>query len=156
MGNCTIVYKDKVLIDLSGDTVSPETLTEGVTAHDKNGDPIVGARPIGGEAGSSGGTQTVTIGNSRYSALACAYFSPNYPDWVTVTPGQTIVDQVPDGAVFGFIYDNDNLSANIFSAPKRTLFLRQGALSYPDVDFTANSVRMFVAQGGTSAEIFVQ
>lgn len=44
MGNCKIVYNDEVLIDLSQDSVTPETLDEGVTAHDKDGNPIVGTR----------------------------------------------------------------------------------------------------------------
>lgn len=44
MGNCKIVYNDEVLIDLSQDSVTPETLDAGVTAHDKDGNPIVGTR----------------------------------------------------------------------------------------------------------------
>lgn len=31
-----------VLLDLSGDTVSPDTLLEGITAHDKRGEAIIG------------------------------------------------------------------------------------------------------------------
>ena len=31
-----------VLLDLSGDTVSPDTLAEGITAHNKHGDAIIG------------------------------------------------------------------------------------------------------------------
>lgn len=37
-----VVYSGQTLIDLSFDTVTPETLAEGVTAHDKSGNPIVG------------------------------------------------------------------------------------------------------------------
>lgn len=37
-----VVYKGKVLIDLSNDTVTPETLLEGYTAHDAKGNVIVG------------------------------------------------------------------------------------------------------------------
>lgn len=48
MGNCKIVYNDEVLIDLSNDSVTPETLDEGVTAHDKDGNPIVGTRSVSG------------------------------------------------------------------------------------------------------------
>lgn len=37
-----IVYGDKTLIDLTGDTVAPESLGKGITAHDKSGKPIIG------------------------------------------------------------------------------------------------------------------
>ncbi len=37
-----IIYGDKILIDLTGDTISPENLGQGITAHDKSGKPIVG------------------------------------------------------------------------------------------------------------------
>lgn len=43
MGKSKVIYNDETLIDLSEDTVAPETLLEGTTAHDSNGDPIVGA-----------------------------------------------------------------------------------------------------------------
>lgn len=37
-----------VLLDLTGDSVSPDTLLEGATAHNAAGEPIVGALTIGG------------------------------------------------------------------------------------------------------------
>ena len=37
-----IVYGSDVLIDLTGDTVSEDTLAKGITAHDKSGEVIVG------------------------------------------------------------------------------------------------------------------
>lgn len=41
-----IIYGGRTLIDLTEDTVSPETLGKGVTAHDKSGMPIVGTMEI--------------------------------------------------------------------------------------------------------------
>ena len=38
-----VVYGDKVLIDLSQDTVAPDSLLSGIRAHDKRGYSIVGA-----------------------------------------------------------------------------------------------------------------
>jgi hypothetical protein len=46
MGANKITYYGKVLIDLTSDTVTPETLAEGVTAHDKSGAKITGTMPI--------------------------------------------------------------------------------------------------------------
>lgn len=45
-----VFYAGETLIDLSGDTVTPETLDEGITAHDKTGEPITGKRAKGDSA----------------------------------------------------------------------------------------------------------
>lgn len=42
MAHNKVVFGDETLMDVSQDTVTPETLAEGVTAHNKDGDPIVG------------------------------------------------------------------------------------------------------------------
>lgn len=36
----------ETLIDLTGDSVAPETLAKGETAHDASGKPIVGTMPV--------------------------------------------------------------------------------------------------------------
>ncbi len=43
MGVSRVDYNGETLIDLTGDSVAPETLAEGETAHAANGDPITGA-----------------------------------------------------------------------------------------------------------------
>ena len=64
-----VIYKGETLIDLSGDTLtSADQLAEGVIAHDKNGEPIVGTMI----AGSGGGIETCTVtftGNTGYLSL---------------------------------------------------------------------------------------
>lgn len=42
MGYSKIIYGDKVLMDLTGDTVAADTLLRGATAHGKDGEPITG------------------------------------------------------------------------------------------------------------------
>ena len=37
-----VVINDEIKIDLTSDTVSPDTLSQGITAHDKSGNVIVG------------------------------------------------------------------------------------------------------------------
>lgn len=49
-----VVFGGETVIDLTKDTVSPETLAEGVTAHDKSGKAIVGTMQAGG--GDAGGS----------------------------------------------------------------------------------------------------
>ncbi|MGM9763496.1 MAG: leucine-rich repeat domain-containing protein [Candidatus Cryptobacteroides sp.] len=46
-----IIFAGETLIDLTGDTVAPETLGNGVTAHDKSGAQIVGTMESGGGGG---------------------------------------------------------------------------------------------------------
>jgi hypothetical protein len=41
-----VAYGGNTLIDLTGDSVTPETLAEGVTAHDATGNVIVGTLPV--------------------------------------------------------------------------------------------------------------
>lgn len=43
-----VVINDEIKIDLTSDTVSPDTLSKGITAHDKSGNVIVGQAVSGG------------------------------------------------------------------------------------------------------------
>lgn len=43
-----VVYGRDTLIDLTEDTVIPEALKKGFTAHDKSGTPIVGTMEVSG------------------------------------------------------------------------------------------------------------
>lgn len=45
-----VIYGGNTLVDLSGDTVTPETLMAGIIAHDKSGDIITGLMEGGGGA----------------------------------------------------------------------------------------------------------
>lgn len=61
-----VVYGDTTLIDLSGDSVTPEALAEGVTAHDATGASIVGsAKVIDVVPVSMGGTGATTAEAAR-------------------------------------------------------------------------------------------
>ena len=42
MGVSKVIYDGKTLIDLTNDSIAPETLAEGETAHDASGAMIVG------------------------------------------------------------------------------------------------------------------
>lgn len=49
-----IIYGGQTLIDLTEDTVTPETLKQGVTAHDASGEIITGTLSIALSAGGVG------------------------------------------------------------------------------------------------------
>ena len=53
-----VVIKDKSALDLTGDTVTPSDLVEGVTAHDATGMQITGTRPATGGTDTSDATAT--------------------------------------------------------------------------------------------------
>lgn len=57
-----VVYDGKTLIDLTADTVAPETLAKGATAHDMSGAPIVGTMEAGAKA--------LTVSNTSFSYTA--------------------------------------------------------------------------------------
>lgn len=59
MGISKVDYNGKTIIDVSRDTVTPETLVEGITAHNANGDQIVG-RFVPGSSTGGGGIIDVT------------------------------------------------------------------------------------------------
>ena len=42
-----VVIGDTTYLDLSQDTVTEDSLIEGYTAHDKNGEPITGTAKVG-------------------------------------------------------------------------------------------------------------
>lgn len=69
MGVNAVEYDGKTLIDLSGDTITEDTLVEGVTAHDANGNPILGKFGIKSiEKTATQGlvdTYTITLTNGR-------------------------------------------------------------------------------------------
>lgn len=53
-----VVINDAVVLDLTGDTVTPSDLVEGVTAHDATGMQITGTRPATGGTDTSDATAT--------------------------------------------------------------------------------------------------
>lgn len=56
-----VVINDKIALDLTGDTVTPSDLVEGVTAHDATGMQITGTRPATGGTDTSDATATAAI-----------------------------------------------------------------------------------------------
>lgn len=44
-----VVVNGRAIIDLTGDTVAPESLLEGIRAHDSSGAPIIGTAKAGGD-----------------------------------------------------------------------------------------------------------
>ena len=65
-----VVINNEIKIDLTSDTVSPDTLSKGITAHDKSGNVIVGTMEGGGSSQrieSSVYTQEINQGRALYT-----------------------------------------------------------------------------------------
>lgn len=67
-----VIYGDSVLVDLTADTITPETLMEGVTAHDASGAPIVGTASGGGSS-ILFSTGTIAVGSTSCSVDYSGY-----------------------------------------------------------------------------------
>lgn len=92
-----VVLGDQTLIDLTSDTVTPDTLAVGATAHDKTGASIVGTMSSGGGTGT----------NTKYGATIDTFLGDVNASGVLQTPtGQTdlVFDGVTDLANFALQY----------------------------------------------------
>ena len=65
-----VVINNEIKIDLTSDTVSPDTLSKGITAHDKSGNVIVGTMESGGSSQrieSSVYTEEINVGRATFT-----------------------------------------------------------------------------------------
>lgn len=82
-----IVYGGRTLIDLTGDSVTPKTLLEGNTAHDRSGVPISGEVPRVNLTVDEDGCASFgfAVDESGHGVLACIDFSVDASGKATVT-----------------------------------------------------------------------
>lgn len=66
-----VVINDEIKIDLTSDTVSPDTLSKGITAHDKSGNVIVGT--MEGSSAPSGQWREETVDNENGQITKVVY-----------------------------------------------------------------------------------
>lgn len=65
-----VVYGTTVLVDLTSDTVTPDTLVKGVTAHGADGEPITGSMNVSTiYSGSSEPTNDLGVDGDIYLLL---------------------------------------------------------------------------------------
>jgi hypothetical protein len=102
MGVSKVDFAGNTLVDLTGDSVTPETLLEGATAHNAAGDKIDGAMKKGTElkiivSVTSGATVTATKGSLSVSGTSvngtCTLVVPEEGEWtVSATLGGATSD----------------------------------------------------------------
>lgn len=74
-----VVYGDKTLVDLTNDSVTPDTLAEGATAHDASGAQITGTMKSGG-----GGSSVQSDWNQTDSSAADFIKNKPFGEFLTV------------------------------------------------------------------------
>lgn len=110
MGYSKVIFGERTLVDLTADTVSPEKMAAGVTAHDSSGEKIIGTLPENSAAaavldventaytipaGIHDGTGTVKIRTQIKSVVSSAYAQTVTPDRGYLLAG---VEVKPHGA----------------------------------------------------------
>lgn len=89
MGKSKIIYNGQTLIDLTGDTVTAETLLEGITAHGADGEAILGAMKAGGSLTVLSGTARPNTSSQDQLLINCALPEANFM-LLNVEPAATI------------------------------------------------------------------
>lgn len=97
-----VVINDEIKIDLTSDTVSPDTLSKGITAHDKSGNVIVGTM--------SGETPVI---NGQTVAKRCDFQVKNgdfvSPCWYNKTTDVSEEFNFPASRVLAACYYKDDI-----------------------------------------------
>lgn len=96
-----------VLIDLTSDTVTSETLMEGVTAHDKAGNLIVGTARSGGTMFAKENITVLTSAFSTYTPSGDA--EGNLYDLGYIYKGQVSISGVDEDMIPSMTFDTDSL-----------------------------------------------
>lgn len=85
-----VALNDEIVIDLTGDTVTPETLDVGITAHDASGNAIAGTRAIPDDRVIEHGTSLQSDGNGTWHWRK--WESGIAECWVTLTFSRAVSD----------------------------------------------------------------
>ena len=97
-----VIINGKTILDLRSDTVTPETLQKGYTAHDKSGTKITGTL----EASSSGGAKETWVIKSE----AAGVFATTQISFTSNGQKFTSIGAVYDGFVVTLLYDNNEIA----------------------------------------------
>lgn len=116
MGKSKIIYNGQTLIDLTGDTVTAETLLEGITAHGADGEAILGKLKAGGSLTVLSGTARCSSGKPYYYGqllMNCALPEANLM-WLHVEPSATTADTSSISFVNYFMNDGAELAKSVW------------------------------------------
>lgn len=112
MAKNKIIYGNETLIDLTEDTVSPENLLSGVTAHDRSGESIQGTFDPSGYLPITGGTIKPLSGNGEIRVEG-ADNATNYGSIKLVRNSQTVTIVPSEGLASPRIINLPNLNGTV-------------------------------------------
>lgn len=159
MGNSKIVFGDRTLIDLSGDTVTPQDLRVGVTAHNAAGEQIAGQLdPVQLSiiiSVASGSVVTATKGSATVSGTAvngsCTLIVPEAGVWsVKATrngqTSNTVSVSVKDSYAVSLTFFSATITVTVDSGA--TVVLKKGGVTLQTKTSTGTAV-FTVTETGT-------
>jgi hypothetical protein len=104
-----VVYNAKILLDLTGDSVTPSTLSAGVTAHDRSGEMIVGtATPIE-LVQSSGGSASAVMSQKATTDYVLdelakrGQLKPEFANSIEECTDTSKMYVLPDGYIYAYM-----------------------------------------------------
>ena len=157
-----VIINGKTILDLRSDTVTPETLQKGYTAHDKSGTKITGTL----EASSSGGAKETWVINDdaggEFATTQIAFTSngqkftsigANYADLAIILyyDNEEIAGFDP-GASAGFEFYNDAYRKITFDTPPTgalLTWLQANAVKQPDDTAVQDTKALTITSNGT-------
>lgn len=153
-----VIINGETILDLRSDTVTPETLQKGYTAHDKSGTKITGTL----EASSSGGTKETWVLNEKLGSKNATYtidFTSNGTKYSKIVIsifaksrlkyGDTLVNGSEGGAA-GWI--NQAYRKIIFDTPPTgalLTWLQANGVKQPDYTSIQDSKSLTITSNGT-------
>lgn len=124
-----VIVNGKTILDLRSDTVTPETLQKGYTAHDKSGTKITGTL----EASSSGGSKTVNFsGADADSPASITYISNGTTKMITIGGLESITSAEIMVDVNTSIYVTTSRTFSAFYPTVSGATLVSGAIEKPE------------------------
>ena len=113
MGKSKIIFNGQTLIDLTGDTVTAETLLEGITAHGADGEVILGVMKAAAGGGITVLSGTVTPTSAYEAALNVPLPEANFT-LLFMAPDDTMSSTVAASKTSSLIRISNNAGNDVY------------------------------------------
>lgn len=144
-----ITYAGRILIDLVNDTVTPETLLKGITAHAANGEQIIGTAESGGSkfelsSGTYSPTGNIDIRNNPINITHGLSGTPDFFFMMTTNSSSR-------GLLYQAVYVKNNFSGIIYVAGKFQGTKIESTISSGNSEVSVSSSNVTIRSNSASA-----